>query len=70
MQGILRIIQSIPSPKAEPFKMWLAEVGKERLGEIVDPELTIDRALATYLQKVIAKSGLISVCNLFKFVKN
>ncbi len=51
MQGILRIIQSIPSPKAEPFKMWLAEVGKERLDEIVDPELTIDRALQTYLQK-------------------
>ncbi|BFU59599.1 MULTISPECIES: BRO family protein [Rodentibacter] len=51
MQGILRIIQSIPSPKAEPFKMWLAEVGKERLDEIVDPELTIDRALQAYLQK-------------------
>ncbi|QPB42769.1 BRO family protein [Rodentibacter haemolyticus] len=51
MQGIFRIIQSIPSPKAEPFKMWLAEVGKERLDEIVDPELTIDRALQTYLQK-------------------
>ena len=44
MQGIFRIIQSIPSPKAEPFKMWLAEVGKERLDEIIDPELTIDRA--------------------------
>ena len=51
MQGIFRIIQSIPSPKAEPFKMWLAEVGKERIDEIVDPELTIDRALQTYLQK-------------------
>ena len=51
MQGIFRIIQSVPSPKAEPFKMWLAEVGKERLDEIVDPELTIERALATYLQK-------------------
>ena len=51
MQGIFRIIQSVPSPKAEPFKMWLAEVGKERLDEIVDPELTIDRALETYLRK-------------------
>ena len=51
MQGIFRIIQSIPSPKAEPFKMWLAQVGKERIDEIIDPELTIDRALHTYLQK-------------------
>ena len=51
MQGIFRIIQSVPSPKAEPFKMWLAEVGKERLDEIVDPELTIERALETYLRK-------------------
>ena len=51
IQGIFRIIQSIPSPKAELFKMWLAEVGKERIDEIIDPELTIDRALATYLQK-------------------
>lgn len=51
MQGIFRIIQSIPSPKAEPFKMWLAEVGKERIDEIIDPEITIDRALETYLKK-------------------
>lgn len=51
MQGIFRIIQSIPSPKAEPFKIWLAEVGKERIDEIIDPELTIDRALETYLKK-------------------
>ena len=51
MQGIFRIIQSVPSPKAEPFKMWLAEVGKERIDETVDPELTIDRALETYLKK-------------------
>ena len=50
IQGIFRIIQSVPSPKAEPFKMWLAEVGKERLDEIVDPELTIERALETYLR--------------------
>ena len=51
MQGIFRIIQSIPSPKAEPFKMWLAEVGKERIDEIIDPELTIDRALEEYARK-------------------
>lgn len=49
--GILRIIQSIPSPKAEPFKMWLAEVGRERIEETIDPELTIERALETYLKK-------------------
>ena len=51
MQGIFRIIQSITSPKAEPFKMWLAEVGKERIDETIDPELIIDRALETYLKK-------------------
>ncbi|OOF54966.1 phage antirepressor protein [Rodentibacter genomosp. 2] len=51
LQGIFRIIQSITSPKAEPFKLWLAEVGKERVDEIIDPELTIDRALETYLKK-------------------
>ncbi len=48
---ILRIIQSIPSPKAEPFKLWLAEVGAERINETIDPELAIDRALQTYLKK-------------------
>ena len=51
MQGIFRIIQSVPSPKAEPFKMCLAEVGKERIDEIIDPELTIDRALEGYARK-------------------
>lgn len=51
MQGIFRIIQSVPSPKAEPFKMWLADVGKERIDEIIDPELTIDRALESYARK-------------------
>jgi len=49
--NLLRLIQSIPSPKAEPFKMWLAEVGKERVEETIDPELAIDRALETYLKK-------------------
>ena len=51
MQGVFRIIQSVPSPKAEPFKMWLAEVGKERIDEIINPELTIDRALESYARK-------------------
>ena len=51
MQGIFRIIQSVPSPKAEPFKIWLAEVGKEHIDEIIDPELTIDRALEGYARK-------------------
>lgn len=50
-KGVLRIIQSIPSPKAEPFKQWLAQVGAERIDETIDPELTIDRALETYLKK-------------------
>ena len=50
-KGLLRIIQSIPSPKAEPFKLWLAEVGAERIQETIDPELSIDRALETYLKK-------------------
>ena len=50
-EQILRIIQSIPSPKAEPFKLWLAQVGRERIEETIDPELTIERALETYLKK-------------------
>ncbi len=50
-EQLLRIIQSIPSTKAEPFKLWLAEVGRERIEETIDPELTINRALETYLKK-------------------
>ena len=50
-EQLLRIIQSIPSPKAEPFKLWLAQVGRERIEETINPELTIDRALETYLKK-------------------
>ena len=50
-EQLLRIIQSISSPKAEPFKLWLAQVGRERIEETIDPELTIDRALETYLKK-------------------
>ena len=50
-EQLLRIIQSIPSPKAEPFKLWLAQVGRERIDETIDPEQAIDRALETYLKK-------------------
>ena len=51
IEQLLRIIQSIPSPKAEPFRLWLAEVGRERIEETIDPEQAIDRALETYLKK-------------------
>ena len=50
-EQLLRLIQSIPSPKAEPFKLWLAQVGRERIEETIDPEMTIERALETYLKK-------------------
>ena len=50
-EQLFRIIQSVPSPKAEPFKLWLAQVGRERVEEIIDPEQAIDRALETYLRK-------------------
>ena len=50
-EQLLRIIQSIPSKKAEPFKMWLAQVGRERMEETIDPEMAIDRALDTYVKK-------------------
>lgn len=57
-RGILRIIQSIPSPKAEPFKLWLAKVGAERVDETADPELAIDRAFETYLKKGYTKEWI------------
>ena len=50
-KGVLRLVQSVPSPKAEPFKMWLAQVGRERIEETIDPELAIERALETYQKK-------------------
>ncbi|MCR5345205.1 MAG: Bro-N domain-containing protein, partial [Lachnospiraceae bacterium] len=50
-EQLLRLIQSIPSKKAEPFKMWLAQVGRERIEEVIDPELTIERAIETYAKK-------------------
>ena len=60
-EGILRIIQSIPSGKAEPFKQWLAKVGAERIDEIEDPEKAFERAMETYLKKGYSKIGLINV---------
>lgn len=57
-QTILRLIQSIPSPKAEPFKLWLAQVGYERIEETADPELAIDRAMKSYLQKGYPKEWI------------
>ena len=57
-EGILRIIQSIPSKKAEPFKQWLAKVGSERIDEIGDPELGIERLMETYLKKGYSKEWI------------
>ncbi len=57
-KGLLRIIQSIPSPKAEPFKLWLAEIGSERLDEMQNPELTIDRAMEQYLRLGYSKNWI------------
>ena len=57
-QTLLRLVQSIPSPKAEPFKLWLAKVGYERIEETEDPELAIDRAMQTYLKKGYSKDWI------------
>jgi len=57
-ETLLRLIQSIPSPKAEPFKLWLAKVGYERLEETVDPELAFERAMQTYLRKGYSKEWI------------
>ena len=69
-EQLLRIIQSIPSPKAEPFKLWLAEVGRERIEETIDPELTIERALETYLKKGYTANGLTSGCRQSRYARN
>ena len=69
-EQLLRIIQSIPSPKAEPFKMWLAQVGRERIDETIDPELTIDRALTTYLKRVIHGNGLTNAYRRYRYAKS
>ena len=57
-EQLLRLIQSIPSPKAEPFKMWLAQVGRERIDETENPELAFERAMATYLKKGYSKEWI------------
>jgi hypothetical protein len=57
-QQLFRLIQSVPSPKAEPFKLWLAQVGSERIDEIEDPELGIDRLMETYLRKGYSKEWI------------
>ena len=57
-EDLLRVIQSIPSPKAEPFKLWLAKVGYERIEEMEDPEIAFDRAIKTYLQKGYSKEWI------------
>lgn len=57
-EDLLRVVQSIPSPKAEPFKLWLAEVGNNRIDETANPELAIDRAMATYLKKGYSKNWI------------
>ena len=57
-EQLLRLIQSIPSPKAEPFKQWLAKVGYQRIEETEDPELTFDRAMETYLKKGHSKEWI------------
>ena len=58
-EQLLRLIQSIPSKKAEPFKLWLARVGSERIDETADPELAIDRALETYLKKGYSRNWIL-----------
>ncbi len=57
-EQLLRLIQSIPSPKAEPFKVWLAQVGRERIDEMEDPEIGIDRLMETYLRKGYSKEWI------------
>lgn len=69
-EQLLRIIQSVPSKKAEPFKMLLAQVGRERIEETIDPELTIERALETYLKKGILGSGSTSGYRPFRCARN
>lgn len=69
VEGVLRLIQSIPSPKAEPFKMWLASVGADRIDETIDPELAMERAVDTHLKKGYTEDWIrqrllaIKVCN-------
>ena len=70
IEHILRLIQSIPSPKAEPFKMWLAKVGYERIEETEDPEMAFDRAMETYLKKGYSTNWIIKGSKVLRFAKN
>lgn len=67
---LFRLIQSIPSPMAEPFKRWLAQVGSERLDEMQDPEISIDRALENYLQLGYSENWINQRLKVLKFAKN
>ena len=69
-ETLLRIIQSIPSPKAEPFKQWLAKVGYERIEESQDPELTFDRAMENYLKLGYSTASINQRLKVLKFAKN
>lgn len=69
-QGLLRIIQSIPSPKAEPFKLWLAKVGSERIDEIENPELATQRTRELYKLKGYSENGLKKGCGVLPLERN
>ena len=69
-EQLFRLIQSIPSPKAEPFKLWLAQIAKERLDEMQDPELTIDRALEQYLQLGYSENWINQRLKVLKYEKS
>jgi len=69
-EQLLRLIQSIPSPKAEPFKQWLAKTGYERIEEIQDPEKSIDRAMENYLKLGYSKEWINQRLKVLKFEKN
>lgn len=69
-QQLFRIIQSIPSPKAEPMKLWLAQVGRERIEETLDPERIAERLVSTYERNGTRGSGSISVCRQFRPARN
>ena len=64
------LFQSVPSPNAESIKLWLAKVGREKIDEIQDPEIGIDRLMETYLKKAIVKNGLINALIALKLEKN
>jgi hypothetical protein len=69
-EQLFRLIQSIPSPKAEPFKLWLAQIASERLDEMQDPELTIDRALKEYLELGYSENWINQRLKVLKYAKS